>query len=95
MKGHGTLQIITRNENEFAMVEIADSGPHPVHAHIGQPGFCRHIGECTVSVIVIELKRRLPVLGMAREVLSVENQDIRKPIVVVIDKRAARTQRFG
>ena len=42
MKGQGTLQIITRNENEFAMVEIADSGsgiPPDVLPHIFTPFF--------------------------------------------------------
>jgi signal transduction histidine kinase len=42
MKGEGTLQIITRNENEFAMVEIADSGvgiPPEVLPHIFAPFF--------------------------------------------------------
>lgn len=42
MKDHGTLQIITRNENEFAMVEIADTGsgiPAEILPHIFDPFF--------------------------------------------------------
>src|SRR5690606_18912532 len=42
MQGRGTLQIITRNENRFAMVEIADSGsgiPPEVLPHIFEPFF--------------------------------------------------------
>ena len=42
MNGQGTLQIITRNENEFAMVEITDSGkgiPPEVLPHIFSPFF--------------------------------------------------------
>ena len=42
MQGEGTLQIITRNENVFAMVEIADSGvgiPPDVLPHIFTPFF--------------------------------------------------------
>jgi signal transduction histidine kinase len=42
MKGEGTLQIITRNEAEFAMVEIADSGsgiPPEILPHIFTPFF--------------------------------------------------------
>lgn len=40
MKGEGTLQIITRNENVFAMVEITDSGsgiPPEILPHIFSP----------------------------------------------------------
>ncbi len=42
MKGQGTLQVITRNENSFAMVEIADNGagiPPEVMPHIFTPFF--------------------------------------------------------
>lgn len=42
MKGDGTLQIITRNEVEFAMVEIADNGsgiPPEILPHIFTPFF--------------------------------------------------------
>jgi signal transduction histidine kinase len=42
MKGEGTLQVITRNENEFVMVEITDSGsgiPADVLPHIFEPFF--------------------------------------------------------
>jgi signal transduction histidine kinase len=42
MKGGGTLRIITRNENAFAMIEIADSGigiPPEVLPHIFAPFF--------------------------------------------------------
>lgn len=42
MKGRGTLHIITRNENTFAMVEITDSGsgiPPEVLPHIFEPFF--------------------------------------------------------
>jgi signal transduction histidine kinase len=42
MQGVGTLHIITRNENEFVMVEIADSGvgiPREVLPHIFAPFF--------------------------------------------------------
>ncbi len=42
MNGKGTLQIITRNENVFAMVEITDSGtgiPADVLPHIFEPFF--------------------------------------------------------
>lgn len=42
MKGKGTLQIITRNEVEFAMVEITDSGsgiPPEILPHIFTPFF--------------------------------------------------------
>jgi signal transduction histidine kinase len=40
MRGEGTLHIITRNENQFAMIEITDSGPGiPPHVlpHIFEP----------------------------------------------------------
>ncbi|HVU12484.1 MAG TPA: ATP-binding protein [Phototrophicaceae bacterium] len=40
MKGQGTLQVITRNENTFAMIEIADDGagiPSEVLPHIFSP----------------------------------------------------------
>ena len=42
MNGEGTLHIITRNENDFAMVEIADTGvgiPPEVLPHIFSPFF--------------------------------------------------------
>ena len=42
MKGEGTLHIITRNENAFAMIEIADSGsgiPPDILPHIFAPFF--------------------------------------------------------
>jgi signal transduction histidine kinase len=42
MNGRGTLEIITRNENTFAMVEITDSGsgiPTEVLPHIFEPFF--------------------------------------------------------
>jgi signal transduction histidine kinase len=42
MNGRGTLQIITRNENTFAMVEITDDGngiPPEVMPHIFEPFF--------------------------------------------------------
>jgi signal transduction histidine kinase len=42
MKGEGTLHVITRNENPFAMVEIQDSGPGippDIMPHIFEPFF--------------------------------------------------------
>jgi signal transduction histidine kinase len=60
MKGGGTLHIITRDENEFVMVEVKDSGtgiPADVQPHIFEPFFTtKEVGSGTGLGLDITLR---------------------------------------
>src|SRR5262249_50280971 len=57
----------------------------------GQPGFLRNIGERSVLVVVIERHYGIDLLRGVGEARRIDKQNVLPTVVVVIEKRAART----
>src|SRR5262249_44034064 len=74
------------------VVVIADGNADAVHLQI-EARFVRHIGERSVVIVVIELWRRM-LRDVARPVHSVDEENIRPSVVVVIDESHARSNRL-
>src|SRR4029077_18972021 len=83
------------NENvvEAVVVVVAD-GDSESEERNAEAGLARHVGEGAVMIVVVELQRGRAVFGMAGPVLAVDEQDVGKPVVVVIDERAAGAHGF-
>jgi signal transduction histidine kinase len=90
MNGRGTLQIITRNENTFAMVEITDSGsgiPSEVLPHIFEPFFTtKDVGAGTG----IGLDTSYRIIRQHNATIEVQSQPGRTRFIIRIPVEAER-----
>ena len=78
---------------EAVVVVVADRNPHPVELHV-ETGAGGDVGEGAIAVIVVEAKRgtRLLVTG---PVGSVDQQNVRPAIAIVVEKGASGAESFG
>src|SRR5262249_31249638 len=74
------------------VVVVAHRHTHSVHLDV-EASLVGHIGECSVVIVVIELRRRMS-LHVPGPVHPVHKENVRPPIVVVVDESNARTERF-
>src|ERR1019366_6845614 len=83
------------NENvvEAVVVVVADRDAQSEEQN-AQARLARYVGESAVVIVVVELQGGRAVLGVAWPVLTVDQQDVGKAVVVVIDERAAGAHGF-
>ena len=80
----------TYGENVIINMEIGNGNTEAIQFY-GKSGSLRHIGEGSVLVVSIE-SHRLPVSGwVSAPILTVHQQNILPAIVVVVNKRTARS----
>jgi len=86
---------VVRNEQVFptVIVVIADADALSP-AGGGQPGFCGHVSERAVVVIVKQEICWLLAFGKALECGAIHDKNIRPPIIVVIEDRDTTTRGF-
>ena len=75
------------------IVIVAHRHAHPEEFDV-EPRLVRHIGECAVMIVMIELRRRVFLL-VPGPVHSVNQENVRPAVVVVIDEGHARSHRLG
>ena len=83
-----------RDENvgKAIVVVISDGHAHSVHLEI-QSGILRHVGKSAVAVVAVELQSGT-LAFVTGPVHAVHKKDVLPAVAVVVEKRAARAQRF-
>ena len=81
------------NVDVAVVVVVARGGAEPVHLH-REPRRARDVGERAVAVVVVQREIRLRPRP-ARPVRRVDQQEVLPAVVVVVEKRAAGSQRLG
>lgn len=83
------------NENvgEAIIVVIADGYAHSVHFDIETRAF-GDVAEGSVAIVAVESQRRL-LPPVARPIHAINEQNVLPAVGVVIEKGAARPERFG
>ena len=82
-----------QNVREAVVVVIANRDAHAVHFDI-ETGAGRHVGECAIAIVVIEVQRGAALL-VARPVGAVDQQNVLPAIAIVVQERAPGTEGFG
>src|SRR5260370_41722691 len=88
------------NVEEAVVIVIADGHAHSVHLDV-EACAARHVRESAVAVVTIELQSGSLTFArtgrsecVTRPVHAVHKKDVLPAIAVVVEKRAARAQRF-
>src|SRR5208283_4129074 len=81
------------NVREAVVVIVADSHAHAVHLNV-ESGAGSNVGEGSVSVVVIQPQRGVPLL-VAGPIHSVDEENVLPAVAVVIEEGTAGTHGFG